>query len=487
MVDIEALGKLKVAIARLAHKYPLMGGLLAMWLICEEPAVMTMAVGMSADNFMLCYAPSFVREVGVDGLVAVLHHEVRHIIYGHPFYKAENYPDTKALTIAMEVTVNEQLPERLPLRGILLRDYPQLKPDQDTTTRYGLLAKVAAAQPPPVSGPGDGTEKADGAGADPQSPAQPGDDAGNTTEKADSGGASAPPESASKGSPADGTGSSKQGGGPSARHKKQSHSSRGAPNGAPKGKQVDSHDLWKEIKRDESFAKAILAAGVEKLIREGVKPTSYEQAVIEKAVKDRGHGAGGYCSELGESDRKTLSWQTLLRQYVGQQLERAATYLRPNRRFPDLVGVVPGQYSSSARPKVMACIDTSGSMTDGELADISKELRTMAQKFEVHVVECDCVIHRHYRFKGPIKTVLGRGGTSFVPPLEAKFLKKIKPDLVIFFTDGDGEAPEEPPKVPVIWVLTHGEDHWLRLVPVGCSPAKWGRVIHMYDTPPAGM
>ena len=108
-------------------------------------------------------------------------------------------------------------------------------------------------------------------------------------------------------------------------------------------------------------------------------------------------------------------------------------------------------------------------MSDADLAGISKELKVMAAKFEVHIVECDSIIHRHYKYNGPIKTILGRGGTSFLPPLEPAFLKSINPDLILFFTDGDGDAPEKAPKVPVIWVLTDG----------GFSPVKWGKVLHM--------
>jgi predicted metal-dependent peptidase len=117
----------------------------------------------------------------------------------------------------------------------------------------------------------------------------------------------------------------------------------------------------------------------------------------------------------------------------------------------------------------MVVIDTSGSLTDAMLGAISRELAGLAKGNAVTVVECDRKIHAVYPFKKPITSLKGRGGTDFKPPLEPEFLRKQKADLVVYFTDGCGEAPDRPPKVPVIWCLT----------PSGRMPAPWGREIRM--------
>ena len=113
-------------------------------------------------------------------------------------------------------------------------------------------------------------------------------------------------------------------------------------------------------------------------------------------------------------------------------------------------------------------IDTSGSMSDELLADISAELGVMAKHFKVTVVECDAAIRAVYPYR-PIKTVCGRGGTSFRPPLKAKFLRAQKPDLIVCFTDGSGPAPKKTPALPVLWCLTQD----------GEKPASWGEEIRM--------
>jgi predicted metal-dependent peptidase len=177
--------------------------------------------------------------------------------------------------------------------------------------------------------------------------------------------------------------------------------------------------------------------------------------------------AGNGSEELQQKPG-TLDWVRLLRRYVGQAFEVRADYRRPARRFVDRVGIVPGKRRASLRPRVMAVLDTSGSMTPESLATISGELSRMAACYRVTVVECDCAIQKVYEFR-PITQVSGRGGTSFLPPLETSFLRTHKPDLIVFFTDGFGDAPDRQPRAHVIWCL----------VPGGQRPAPWGRVISM--------
>jgi len=119
----------------------------------------------------------------------------------------------------------------------------------------------------------------------------------------------------------------------------------------------------------------------------------------------------------------------------------------------------------------MAVIDTSGSVTTDLLELINAELARLAKDYEVTVVECDAVIQQVYRYQ-PLKVFHGRGGTDFRPPFEPGFLRQHKPDLVIYFTDGAGPAPESQPRVRVLWCL----------IPLGEAPCTWGRVIKM-DTP----
>ncbi len=103
-------GKLRIASERLLWRYPLLGGLTASW-DCRPVGTDTMAVGMDDQTFVLYYSPEFVAETDIDQLVGVLHHEARHVIYGHVMMHPDEFADGEALLVAQEVTVNEGLPE----------------------------------------------------------------------------------------------------------------------------------------------------------------------------------------------------------------------------------------------------------------------------------------------------------------------------------------------------------------------------------------
>jgi predicted metal-dependent peptidase len=70
--------------------------------------------------------------------------------------------------------------------------------------------------------------------------------------------------------------------------------------------------------------------------------------------------------------------------------------------------------------------------------------------------------------------VLGRGGTDFRPAIEVALKLRPKPDLCVYFTDGDGPAPEHaPPNMEVVWCVVP--------TPNGRRPAHWGHLVVVSD------
>src|SRR5581483_1812220 len=129
----------------------------------------------------------------------------------------------------------------------------------------------------------------------------------------------------------------------------------------------------------------------------------------------------------------------------------------------------PGRGRRPTRPRILAAIDTSASLGLDSLSQISMELARLSSSHEVVIVECDAKIQRVYEYRDPIQCVQGRGGTDFRPVFGSDFLRTQRPDIVIYFTDGDGPAPPRRPAVPVIWCLTQA----------GRKPAPWGDMIRM--------
>lgn len=235
---------------------------------------------------------------------------------------------------------------------------------------------------------------------------------------------------------------------------------------------VDDHGIWSEVRAAGALGEAAVLGAIERAAR---ALTPEEIGRLPERMRDSIDNAGcgmaaGWAEEKLAADRAaTIPWQAVLRKFVSTATTRQPSYLRPSRRFPELVGVVPGSTRRFGKPRVMVVIDTSGSMTSELLAQVAGELKTMATSHDVVVVECDAEIQRTYPFAGELREVRGGGGTDLRPPFEPAVLATIRPDVVVYFTDGEGPAHGNAPHVPVLWCLT----------PDGEAPATWGRTVWM--------
>lgn len=433
-----AAGKTGIAIRRLLEKYPFHVAILERFKVQARPDVGTMAVTVVGDDVILLHNPEFVLGTPMAELAGVLLHEVHHVLFRHVFADPVGFPDEWARMVAQEVTANEFVAEPLPGKPITLNQFPSLRPMQSTDERYRQLSqrvrRIAIQSPRfdagrqrECGGPNSGRQ-------------QPGADSGNKETEA---------SVRDKGQP-----------------KKLGKSLRKAS-----GEMVDDHSVWKEAHQDRQRSEA----AVEGLVQEAAMEAGDENIpeAFRDALEQMGIGKDSEDEQYRiQGDKKgRLDWRHLLRRYVGQLLEVRPIFSRPSRRFPDLVGIVPGKHRRSERPRIMAVVDTSGSITPDLLELMDAELRLLSRHYAVTVVECDAKIHAVYAYR-PLKSVNGRGGTDFRPPFERGFLQKHRPDLVVYFTDGLGPAPDKQPQLPVVWCL----------VPDGESPAEWGRIIRIDGT-----
>jgi predicted metal-dependent peptidase len=171
-----------------------------------------------------------------------------------------------------------------------------------------------------------------------------------------------------------------------------------------------------------------------------------------------------------------IDWKQALRMFVSRYSHREwrCAYDRPNRRFPGLIGVVPGRIrrpDSKQKPQLLVAVDTSGSMGVEELAEVARELKALRDLARFTVVECDVSIQRVYPFEGQVDSFAGRGGTDLRPPFEATFLREQGAlNGLVYFTDGLGPYPDEAPPFPTLWVLTKTG------LPFACP---WGKQARM--------
>lgn len=160
----KALGMLLIAQQRMARDYPFHARFIAAWYLQETHVVRTIGVTVKGGTIVLLFNPAFVVHCSLTQLVGVLHHETLHLLFEHLWMSPLRFPDSRALTVAQEVTANEFIPEPLPGLPILLSKFPQLPPHEDTIARYRRLALEGLAtdlyhksalmdRNPPSSGP----------------------------------------------------------------------------------------------------------------------------------------------------------------------------------------------------------------------------------------------------------------------------------------------------------------------------------------------
>jgi predicted metal-dependent peptidase len=221
-------------------------------------------------------------------------------------------------------------------------------------------------------------------------------------------------------------------------------------------RQVDEH-TWRE-------QAAPLPAGLHETRQLIQQAQSEGAADAERAAVERRRLAGRtpeqLLAQLGgtlEPPHVDIDWRTALRMFVARVRAPVHNWSRPSRRFPTRIGELPGRsYRPRAilRPSLIVAIDTSMSMSEGELSEIARQLRPMSELAQLHIVECDRAIARSYLFQGKIDHVQGRGGTDLRPVFEPSVLRARRADGVVYFTDGEGPYPEQGPGVPVLWMLT---------------------------------
>jgi predicted metal-dependent peptidase len=153
-----------------------------------------------------------------------------------------------------------------------------------------------------------------------------------------------------------------------------------------------------------------------------------------------------------------LPWRMLLARHFTAQARDDYSYMRPSRRegaaiFPSL---------RSAHLNVVVALDTSGSISDEELRECLAEVNALKGQIRARVLllACDAKVSEDSpwafepwdEFRLP-REFKGGGGTCFTPVFEWVERQDTRPDLLLYFTDADGEFPEREPAYPVLWLV----------------------------------
>ena len=152
--------------------------------------------------------------------------------------------------------------------------------------------------------------------------------------------------------------------------------------------------------------------------------------------------------------------------------------------------IEPLEYSENAKlQRLIIAIDTSGSIYGDAVKSFIKKTYSILmnteffkKEFEIHIVQCDCKIQRadilhstkdlEEYINNP--TLKGFGGTDFTPVFDyaEELINADKNKIfngIIYFTDGDGIYPRNPPQFKNVFVI-HDNGFDKNKMPVWATP-----------------
>jgi len=211
------------------------------------------------------------------------------------------------------------------------------------------------------------------------------------------------------------------------------------------------------------------------------------RAAIKRHVAAHGRGSvpAGLVDQIEMDERPAVvPWRTVLRSIITHTMGKLrAGYEELSWSRPSLHSLVRGQPRPgfcSREPDILLVRDTSGSMGHTQLQAANREAVGIMRQLGVDSVwfmDVDAKAYEPVRVRLrdiPKLNVKGRGGTSFKPAFAAAERLRPRPELVIYLTDGDGDAPDRPPRgMSVVWCI----------VPTGYGrrPAEWGNLVLVDD------
>lgn len=153
-----------------------------------------------------------------------------------------------------------------------------------------------------------------------------------------------------------------------------------------------------------------------------------------------------------------IPWRFVLARYLMSIARDDYSFQRPPRR--EGAALLPRL--SSAVADLCVVLDTSGSIADDELRQFVTEVDALKGQVRARVTLHAC--DERLDARGPWtfepwepitlpEGMSGGGGTSFLPAFGWIAGERLRPDLLIYFTDAAGDFPQQAPDYPVVWLV----------------------------------
>ncbi|NLW18877.1 MAG: metallopeptidase domain containing protein [Candidatus Cloacimonetes bacterium] len=175
------------------------------------------------------------------------------------------------------------------------------------------------------------------------------------------------------------------------------------------------------------------------------------------AAKIQGRLRGGLRRMIEKMLTPQLPWQEILARFVSDSSRNDYNWKRPSPRYLHS-GLYLPDLDKPSLGEIAVVVDTSGSVSDGELARYTMEIRSILQAYpetHIHVLYVDSEL-AHHEYLDAAELELhprGGGGTSYVPAFEYLAAEDKEPCCLIYFTDGYCDDFPAEPDYPVLWIL----------------------------------
>ena len=195
-------------------------------------------------------------------------------------------------------------------------------------------------------------------------------------------------------------------------------------------------------------------------------------AVLEKLQKQQGILPDNLNRLLKKLTTAKVPWHRILHNFVATIIAGAddLSWSRPDfKKTKDII--LPGLVQQELED-IVVVVDTSGSISDKALRSFASEIAKLSTYTdELVVITTDAKVHEQVKIRDTRDLLLklkfkGGGGTDF----NDVFNQVKKCQAMVFFTDGYATYPSNPPKYPVLWILT--SDH---------QRPPFGKVAYMLD------
>jgi predicted metal-dependent peptidase len=213
---------------------------------------------------------------------------------------------------------------------------------------------------------------------------------------------------------------------------------------------LDNHSTWKDFKDVPEATKQLMQNNINTLLKQTAEQVEKQCGTVPSEFRE-------LIDKLREKKPEIFNWKHYFRRMLGSiyDVNIKSTRRRESKRFEGAAGI-----KHKKKVSILVAVDTSGSVSTQELQDFFSEIEYIYKAgARVTILECDAAINKIVEYDGKhIPEVVGRGGTSFDPPVNYYVKHKKDYASLIYFTDGECSLPSRNPS-GMVWVITSNGYH----------------------------